>query len=192
MVNRKIGKAIRNEKPNGDEKARSPASFGMFTGSIPAVVQLGLTLKSVGCLAEMPYINKLLRKRVKVMKKYEEYTEYCRNYDVHDDLVDELFHRQLVECHKMEDLYFREHDEYEILKEKFRNRKYGTTFGANIAECSDGRILVYKEKEDGNASIYRNEYVRDITIEELKELLAKCDQLEKFVEKLTAETHIVY
>ena len=114
------------------------------------------------------------------------------SYDVHDDLVDELFHRQLIECRIMEDSYFKKHDEYEILKEKFRNREYGTTFGVNISECSNGRILVYKENEDASTAIWNNKDVRDITVEELKELLDKYDQLDKLVEKLTSETHIVY
>lgn len=113
-------------------------------------------------------------------------------YDIYDDLVDELFNRQLHECRIEEDKYFKEHDEYEILKEKFRNRKYGTTFGVNIAECSDGRIFVYKENEDASAAIWNNKDVRDITVDELKELLDKYDRLDKLVEKLSLETHIVY
>lgn len=114
------------------------------------------------------------------------------DYDVYDDLVDELFNRQLHECKREEDKYFKKHDEYEILKEKFRNRKYGTTFGVNISECSDGRISVYKENEDASTAIWNNDDIRDITIDELKELLDKYDQLDKLVKKLTAETHIVY
>ena len=86
------------------------------------------------------------------------------------------------ECKREEDKYFKEHDEYENLKNKFRNREYGTTFGVNISFWSSGRICVYDEN--------RNE--RDITVDELKELLDKYDQLNKLVEKLTSETHIVY
>ena len=43
-------------------------------------------------------------------------------YDIYANYVDEIFHRQLQQCLKMEDEYFRAHDEYEILKEKFRNK----------------------------------------------------------------------
>lgn len=111
-----------------------------------------------------------------------QYPNGAKSYDVHDDLVDELFHRQLVECRRMEDSYFREHDEYEILKEKFRNSKHNTTFGVHISSWSTGRICVVGEDDKE----------RDITIEELKELLDKYDQLDKFIEKLIAETHIVY
>ena len=93
-----------------------------------------------------------------------------------------MFNRQLHECKREEDRYFEQHDEYEILKEKFRNSKYNTTFGVHISSWSTGRICVVGEDDKE----------RDITIEELKELLDKYDQLDKFIEKLTAETHIVY
>lgn len=103
-------------------------------------------------------------------------------YDTYDDLVDEVFHRQLKECEKKERQYFLEHDEYSILKKKFRERNYPTTFGVNISSWSSGRICVC---DDNN-----NE--RDITIEELKELLDKYEQIDALVEKLTKETNIVY
>lgn len=35
-------------------------------------------------------------------------------YDTYEDLVDEMFHRQLRECEKKERKYFLEHDEYSI------------------------------------------------------------------------------
>ena len=103
-------------------------------------------------------------------------------YDTYDDYVDEIFHRQLKKCEEMEKKYFLEHDEYSILKKKFRNRKYDTTFGVRVGEWSSGKICVVDE----------NDNEREITIDELKELLAKYDELDKLVEKLTAETHIVY
>lgn len=109
------------------------------------------------------------------------------DYDTHKDYVDEVFHRQLKECEKMEYKYFLEHDEYSILKQKFRDRNYHTTFGVNIAECSDGKIYICKDKDD----FYDSEH-REITIEELKEILAKFEQVDALVKKITAETHIVY
>lgn len=113
-------------------------------------------------------------------------TSYNRknSYDTYNDIVDEIFHRQLKECEKEERKYFLEHDEYSILKEEFRNKKYVTTFGVNIADWSDGRLCII-DGDDG-----KNE--REITIDELKELLDKYRQLDKLVEKLTSETHIVY
>lgn len=103
-------------------------------------------------------------------------------YDTYEDYVDEIFHRQLRECEKEEKRYFLEHDEYSVLKKKFRDRDYHTTFGVHIITSSDGNIYV---GEDFDTK-------REITMDELKELLAKYEQLDALVEKLTAETHIVY
>lgn len=105
-----------------------------------------------------------------------------RNYDTYDDLVNEAFHRQLKKCEQNEYIYFKEHDEYEILKKRFRDRNYSTTFGVKVCDWSNGRITIANDKG----------IERDITIEELKELLSKYDQIDALVEKLTAETHIVY
>ena len=106
-------------------------------------------------------------------------------YDTYEDLVDELFHRQLKECEKEEHKYFLEHDEYSILKEKFRNKNYGTTFGVNIATCSDGKIYIY----EGDSFYYSGH--REITIDELKYLLSRYEELDELVEKITKETKIV-
>lgn len=105
-------------------------------------------------------------------------------YDTYDDLVDELFHRQLKQCEKKEERYFLEHDEYSILKKSFREKseEYHTTFGVHICDWSNGRLTV---RNDSGQE-------RDLTKEELKELISKYEQLEAFVEKLTTETHIVY
>ena len=105
-------------------------------------------------------------------------------YDTYEDYVDEVFHRQLKKCEYLEYKYFLEHDEYSILKQKFRDRNYSTTFGVNIGSCSDGSIFIY----DNNDSSKR----RDITIEELKYLLEKYEELDELVRKITAETNIRY
>lgn len=105
------------------------------------------------------------------------------SYDIYANYVDEIFHRQLKQCLKMENEYFRAHDEYEILKNKFRNKNYPTTFGVNIGMCSNGCIYVYDNDNDKK---------REITIDELKYLLAKYDELDKLVEKITKETKIKY
>lgn len=103
-------------------------------------------------------------------------------YDYYDDLVDEIFHRQLIECEREEQKYFHEHDEYSILKKRYREKNYDTTFGVHIRDWSTGRLTVADD----------NDNERDITIDELKELLSKYEQLDALVEKLTKETHIVY
>ena len=73
-------------------------------------------------------------------------------YDTHEDYVDEIFHRVLYLLKYEEKKYFEQHDEYEILKSKFRNdRNFSTTFGVRvrIGICSDGNIYVY-DKEDND------------------------------------------
>ena len=107
------------------------------------------------------------------------------DYNTYKDYVDEMFHRQLKECEQEERAYFLAHDEYSILKKEFRekSRKYDTTFGVHCVDCSSGALYVVNEKP------YME---REITIDELKELLSKYEQLDKLMEKLTAETNIVY
>ena len=103
------------------------------------------------------------------------------NGETHNDYVDEVFHAALVDCVEKEKGYFLAHDEYSILKEKFRNRGFDSTFGVKIFDYSDKMVV---EDEEGNG--------RPITLEELKDLIAKCEQVEELIEKLTLETHITY
>ena len=110
-------------------------------------------------------------------------------YDTYDDIVDEAFHRQLKKCKEKEREYFLAHDEYSILKEKFRNKNFNTTFGVNIAMCSTGEIYVF---EDDRSFYDKDNYYRKITIEELKYLLSKYEELDKLVEKITKETNIKF
>lgn len=104
-----------------------------------------------------------------------------------EDVVDELFHRQLSECLNAETTYFRAHDEYEILKTKLREyeHRHNTNFGVSLSFCSDGKILVYADSTN-----YKPD--REITIEELKILIDKYERLEAYIAELTAETHITY
>ena len=115
---------------------------------------------------------------------WNDFEDKKSHYDTYANYVDEIFHRQLKQCLKMENEYFRAHDEYEILKEKFRNRNYLTTFGVNIRMRSNDCIYVYETEGE------RRE--REITIDELKYLLSKYDELDKLVEKITKETKIKY
>lgn len=103
------------------------------------------------------------------------------SWDTYDDFVDEMFHRQLKKCEEEENVYFHNHDEYSILKSTFREKmdKYGTTFGVPIVV--GGGVFV------GDFEKYR-----EITIDELKDMLSKYEQLDIAIEKLTAEIHIVY
>lgn len=103
-------------------------------------------------------------------------------YDYYDDLVDEVFRRQLMKCEQEEQKYFSEHDERSILEKKFNDKlnQYHTTFGAEIWTGTGGVQVGDSDKR------------RKLTIDELKELLSKYEKLDELVEKLTKETHIVY
>jgi len=105
-------------------------------------------------------------------------------YDTYDDLVDEAFHRQLKECKKEEYRYFLEHDEYSILVAKVRQmvNKHATTFGVRVGIHSSGKLSVNDEE-------YNN---RPFTMEELKLLYEKYEQLENFITGITNEIKIVY
>lgn len=109
------------------------------------------------------------------------------SYDTYDDLVDEVFHRQLKECENMEKKYFLEHDEYSILKKQVRdaNDKYRTLFGLHLVFSSDGTISVGRDED-----AFKNN--REITIDECKELLFKYGLIEAYIQKLTQETEITY
>lgn len=105
-------------------------------------------------------------------------------YDTHEDYVDEIFHRVLYLLKDEEEKYFKEHDEYEILKSKFRNdRNFSTTFGVHIGICSDGNIYVY-DKEDNDK--------RPITIDELKLLLAMDEKLKAYEQELCKQVNIEF
>lgn len=103
-------------------------------------------------------------------------------YDYYEDLVDEVFRRQLGICEGEERKYFSEHDEQSILEKQFEEKlnQYGTTFGADIWTGSGGVQIGDSDKK------------RRLTIDELKDFISKYEQLDALVEKLTKETHIVY
>lgn len=103
-------------------------------------------------------------------------------YDSMDDFINDIFHSALLSCRREEIQYYKSHDEYEILKKKFRNRKYDTTFGVHIASRSNGQILICDD----------NDNERDITIDELKLILEKQEELDKFIQKLSSEIDIKY
>ena len=104
----------------------------------------------------------------------------AKDVDNYEDLIDEVFHRQLIECCLLEKKYFREHDEYSILKDRFRHlsHEYSTSFGVHTGYCSNGEVYVYDDE---------NSEHREITIEELKRLIPLYDRLEMFIQELSEE-----
>lgn len=104
----------------------------------------------------------------------------------YSDYVDEAFHLQLKELETQEKQYFRKHDEYEILKAKVSEYldKYGT-FGLNIWKTSRG--LYFYKNDDANS------LGRQITLDELKLLYSKYEEMDKLYAKITKELpHIDY
>lgn len=106
-------------------------------------------------------------------------------YDMYDDFVDETFHRVLIQLEAEERQYFKEHDEYEILKTEIRekSRNFSTTFGVHLSFCSDGTISVCDNDSDKS---------RHISLEEAKVLVGKYRELEKYLEELKLRVKIVY
>lgn len=107
------------------------------------------------------------------------------SFDTYEDLVDEIFHRQLKDCEKREQAYFLEHDELSILRKTFREKydKFNTAFGVSIAISGSHMAKVFDDE---------NGQTRELTVEELKELLAKYDELEAFIAKLSSNTNIKF
>lgn len=103
-----------------------------------------------------------------------------RVWDNFENYIDEIFNRQLNDCEVLEEKYFLDHDEYSILKGKWRNylSKYNTSFGIYILHT--GEDMYIRNKED-------SQLYREITMDELKYLISKYEELDKMVEKFGKE-----
>ena len=75
-------------------------------------------------MTDQEYEQLLESKDFKIINK----SELCFDWEYKDD-VDEIFHRQLCECAKQEQEYFKTHDEYEILKSSF-SKEIGFLFSS--------------------------------------------------------------
>ena len=114
--------------------------------------------------------------------------QYLNNkgqFDYFSDYVDEVFHRQLLQCEKKERQWFLEHDEYSILKTKLRKamEKHSTTFEINIGYSSSGEVYIYDDSRSTK---------RPITIEEIKILLTQYKKLDNYTRQLSKEIEIVF
>lgn len=103
-------------------------------------------------------------------------------YSIGYDNVNSLFHDLCRYLEKKEIEYFKTHDEYEILKTRFRECGC-PKFGVNIACWSSGDICIRNDIKDEQ---------RPITIEELKILLEKYQELKEYEEKLKTEINIKF
>lgn len=111
------------------------------------------------------------------------YNDWYFGYVVNDAMIDKTFHKLLKYFEEEEKKYFCKHDEYEVLKTKFRN--YGCPcFGVYVASSSNGCIYILDTNDDRKK--------REITIDELKLLLSKYEELKTYEEKLCKEINIEF
>lgn len=103
---------------------------------------------------------------------------YAKTYDLYDDFVDEVFHRQIEKCMDMEREYFTAHDELSVLKKKLEEYRltYRTNFGLSLDWNMQLRFA------DGTP--------RELTLEEAKKLLATYEKLEAYATELSASLDI--
>lgn len=100
-------------------------------------------------------------------------------YDECEDIINELFHRQLVIYERKEEEYFNLHDEYTLIcKDAIKAiDKYGS-FGSKIIISSN---KLYVESSGSN------KIRRKLTIDELKSIIDKGRQVDKFIVKLSSD-----
>lgn len=108
---------------------------------------------------------------------------YIQYYKDIDKNIDMLFHRLLIDLMRKEEIYFKQVDEFEILKERLRNyiRRYGS-LGVELAYGTMG-VRIY-DSNDENA--------RQITLEEARLLVSKYEEIEKFISEKEKEIKITY
>lgn len=68
-----------------------------------------------------------------------------------------------------------------ITKIRAYQEKYDTSFGVDFWIGSGNRIFLRKDKAE-----------RDLTEDELKDLISKYEQIDSLIQKLTDETHILF
>ena len=105
-------------------------------------------------------------------------SNYARTYDLYDDFVDEVFHRQIEKCMDMEQTYFSSHDELSVLKKKIDELRavYHTNFGLPLTWGLRLRLS--------------DDATRELTLEEAKKLLATYEKLEAYDTELSASLDI--
>lgn len=105
-------------------------------------------------------------------------------YDVYDDLVDEMFHRQLIACRDEERKWFKEHDPYCVTISKLLKDHYGEWFGVHVIVSSGDEVYIADDKDDLKR--------RPITMEEAQTILNKREELAKVIAEMSASINITY
>lgn len=116
----------------------------------------------------------------------ERYITSDRNHkgpwDHYGDLVDEMFHRQLIDCMRKEETYFKEHDPHQIALYRVRDYidKYHTDFGIHLAISSKDIVCLVP---DGDM----HKYMPQLTLEQCNFLIAKYEDLDRLIEGISKD-----
>ena len=103
-------------------------------------------------------------------------------WDHYGDLVDEMFHRQLVDCMHKEEVYFKEHDPHQIALHRVRDYidKYHTDFGIHLV-ISSKEIVCWAP--DGDI----HKYMPQLTLEQCNFLIAKYENLDNLIKNMSRD-----
>lgn len=107
------------------------------------------------------------------------------NYDIYEDIADEMFHRTLMDLMHREKEWFTRNDPYQVACTSLRKRidQFKTSFGVPIGLCSNGEVYVEDESWESK---------RNIRMEEIELLLSKYDELEAFIKNISDNINIKY
>ena len=122
------------------------------------------------------------------LRKYHDgnhnfYLDQMVKDDERADFINRVFLLKLIELREKELEYWFNHDEYTLLKRRWE-KEHITNFGVPIAFCSSGQILIRDTEAEARE--------REITIDELKQLLEMNDKLKAYIQHLTDECDIKY
>lgn len=98
--------------------------------------------------------------------------------DVHKDMVDEMFRRELLRLLELEKNHFREHDPYEVKLTMLIDGLNGgqpyfdVDFSIHFGGCEGRRVTIDN---------------RDVTLEEIEFMLSKWKQVDDYIKSLSAE-----
>lgn len=108
-------------------------------------------------------------------------TIFLRDYHkIHNNIVDEVFHRTLVYLEKEEIAYFKSIDGYSIAISSLREmvREYKTTFGIDLVD--DGEDFYIRDKHNTKVK-------RPLSFEEINMILDKYNQLQQYIDAMSYE-----
>ena len=152
-------------------------SYGYKTTSLKAWINRN---KANSYLDDFFHYGDILRYKNGSSNFYIQDMVYAKNKT---KFINVVFVTTLIKLRSKELEYYLDHDEYTILKRKWED-EHISEFGVILSYHSSGRITI-RSKEN-------NSLDRDITIEELKQLLEMNNKVKAYIQKLTDECDIKY